>query len=192
MKKTSTKPTSEVKKSIKVIRILFRGTCPKLTARGKGDLSYEIGIDEDSGESYVRISGNDSSGAFSNEWLDLSKVRVLLNGQEKTFSATVMENLFRGRSSNNHGYLAAILIAEKALVVLPGKPVMLSNGDWEPVLLRIKTLHEKNVSLTDHIAIAASQKRAELVAKMRSAKGNSKSKPSDRVSVAPDGEKLDS
>lgn len=50
MKKTSAKPAPAMNKTIKVIRILFRGTCPKLTARGKGDLSYEIGIDEDSGE----------------------------------------------------------------------------------------------------------------------------------------------
>ena len=179
MKKTSTKPVpaTKVNKSIKVIRILSRGTCPKLTARGKGDLSYEIGIDEDSGDSYVRISGNDSSGAFSNEWLDLGKIRTKLDRQEKTFSATVMESLFHGRSSNNHGYLAAVLIAEQVLALLPVKPVMLSLGDWEPVLLKIKTLHDKNVSLTDQIAIAAKQKaekRAELVAKMRSAKANTK------------------
>jgi len=181
-----------VNKSIKIIRILFRGTCPKLTARGKGDLSYEIGIDEDSGESYVRISGNDSSGAFSNEWLDLGKIRTQLDRQEKTFSATVMESLFFGRSSNNYGYLAAVLIAEQVLVLLPGKPVMLSLGEWEPVLLKIETLHDKNVSLTDHIAIAAKQKaekRAELVAKMRSAKANTKKEPADQP---PDGENLTS
>ena len=179
MKKTSTKPAPETQaskpldKTIKFITILFRGTCPKLTARGKGDLSYELGIDEDTGESYVRISGNDSSGAYSNEWLDLGKIRTLLAGQQKTFSAIVMEGLFRGRSTNNHGYLAAILMAEKVLVVLPGKPILLSIGDWEPVLLKIKTLKDKMVSLTDHIAIAARQKaekKAELIANMRSAK----------------------
>ncbi|WP_319587224.1 hypothetical protein [uncultured Desulfobulbus sp.] len=72
--KNSTKPAPEnkfskleVKKSIKIIRILYRGTCSKLTARGRGDLSYEIGIDEDTSKSYVRISTNDSSGAFSSE-----------------------------------------------------------------------------------------------------------------------------
>jgi hypothetical protein len=160
-----------------------------------GDLSYEIGIDEDTGEPYVRISANDSSGAFSNEWFNLGKIRTQLDGQEKTFSATVMESQYSGRSSNNYGYLDAILIAEKALVVLPGKPVMLSNGNWEPVLLKIKTLHDKNVSLTDHIAIAAKQKaekRAELVAKMRpakTAKANTKNEPADQP---PDGENLTS
>jgi hypothetical protein len=86
MKKTSTKPAPETQaskpldKTIKFITILFRGTCPKLTARGKGDLSYELGIDEETGESYVRISGNGSSGAYSNEWLDLGKIRTLLAG----------------------------------------------------------------------------------------------------------------
>jgi hypothetical protein len=180
MKKTSSK--TAVNKSIKFITILFRGTCPKLTARGKGDLSYELGIDEDTADSYVRISGNDSSGAYSNEWLDIGKIRTLLTTQEKPFPAIVMEGLFHGRSTNNHGYLAAILIAEKVLVILPGKPIMLSIGDWEPVLIKIKTLKDKMVSLTDHIAIAIkkkAEKKAELIAKMRSAKGNTKMEPAE-------------
>lgn len=164
------------KKSNTGIRIVFLGTCPKLTTRGRGDLSYELGIDEATGDSYIRISANASSGAFSNEWIAIDQIRTLLKIKaepQKPFSAVTMESLFTRRSANNYGYLAAVLRAEGALTVLPGKPVVLSPGEWEPVLQKIKTLKDKGISLTDHIAIAAQQKaekRAQLVENMRNAK----------------------
>ena len=178
MKKASTPPSSKNKstpQTNQTIRILYAGTCPKLTARGKGDLSYELGID-DTGESQVRISGNVSTGAFSNEWLTLDRIKSLLDHtaeQKKPFPSIVLESLFDGRSSNNYGYLAAILIAEKVLVVLPTKPVMLSIGEWDTINQKIESLKEQGVSLTDHIAIANIQKakkRAQLVENMRTAR----------------------
>ena len=167
------------------VSILYQGTCPKLTIRGRGDLSYELGIDE-AGETYVRISGNASSGGFSNEWLALGQIRTLLNlkmEQQKTFSAVTMESLFARRSANNYGYLAAILKTEGVLVVLPGKPVMLGLGNWKPILSKIDSLKEKGVTLKDHIAIAAkekAEKRALLMSNLRSTKSTkSTDKPND-------------
>ncbi len=172
----STLQTAEAKNPITGLRILYLGTCPKLTTRGRGDLSYELGIDDVTGDSYVRISANVSSGAFSNEWLALGRIRALLDlktEQQKTFSAVAMESLFLRRSANNYGYLAAVLKAEGVITVLPGKPVMLSCGDWDQIQQKIQALKDKGVSLTDHIAIAANlkaEKRAQLVENMRTAK----------------------
>lgn len=172
----STIQTPEAKEPKKTVRILYLGTCPKLTTRGRGDLSYELGIDETTGDSYVRISANVSSGAFSNEWLDIGRIQTLLDlktDQQKTFSAVAMESLFLRRSANNYGYLAAVLKAEGVITVLPGKPVMLSIGEWNTIHQKIQTLKDKGVSLTDHIAIAANlkaEKRAQLVANMRTSK----------------------
>ena len=181
------------------IRILFQGTCPKLTARGRGDLSYELGIDEATGSSYVRISANVSSGGFSNEWLALNQIRSLLESnaeQKKPFSTVSMEGLFRRRSANNYGYLAAVLKTEGVLMVLPGKPVMMNLGDWEPVLQKIKVLQDTGVTLTDHIAIVAKQKaekRAQLMMSMQASKkakaeNSLNNEPSDHVSEEPDAE----
>lgn len=173
--KTSTKsasvkkdPESEsgksvIRETVPNIRIVFQGTCPKLTNRGRGDLSYELGIDDSAGESYLRISANVSSGAFSNEWLALSKLRSLLESavnQQKAFSAKVIESLFTRRSANNCGYLAAALKAEGVLSVLPGKPVVLGLEGWDAVTEKISSLGEQGIHLTDHIALAA-QKRAD-------------------------------
>jgi len=164
------------------IRILYAGTCPKLTARGKGDLSYELGVDEP-GEFHVRISGNVSTGAFSNEWIALARIKSLLEHtaeQKKPFPSIVLESLFDGRSTNNYGYLAAILITKKVLVVLPVKPVLLSIGTWDTINQKIESLKEQGVSLTDHIAIANIQKakkRAQLVENMRKPKAAENQSP---------------
>lgn len=171
------------------VRILYQGTCPKLTTRGRGDLSYELGIDEAIGDAYVRISANVSSGAFSNEWLGISQIRTLLDiktEQQKAFSAVVLEGLFVRRSANNHGYLAAILKAESALSVLPGKPVMLSLGSWEPLLNKVKSLKEQGVRLTDHIAIIAkgkAEKKAQLMSTLRSTKPTNPTQESSITSI---------
>lgn len=191
--KSEGKETGEQKSTIQTpttpatqhIRILYAGSCPKLTARGRGDLAYEIGINEASGDSYIRITGNVSSGAFSNEWLALQEIRTLLESatkDQKTFSAVTMESLFRRRSANNYGYLAAVLKAEGILTILPGKPVMLTIGEWEPVLNKIKTLHAEGINLTDHIAIANQQKaekRAQLIANMKTSKSTKSTKEAD-------------
>jgi len=175
------------KQPITGVRILFQGNCPKLTTRGRGDLSYELGIDEGTEESYVRISANVSSGAFSNEWIALGQIRGLLDlktQQQKAFSAVAMEGLFSRRSANNYGYLAAVLIAEGAMVVLPGKPVMLSLDTWEHLLQKILLLKEEGIRLTDHIAFTAkdrAEKKAPLMSNLNLLKPTESTKPTSKT-----------
>lgn len=52
------------------VKILYHGSCSKLTPRGVGDLEYEIGVDDGTGEACLRIVGNASSGAFSAKWVE--------------------------------------------------------------------------------------------------------------------------
>lgn len=143
------------------VKIVYQGTCPKLTTRGRGDLTYELGIDDATGNPCLRIAANAGSGAFSHEWLGLDRIRTALtmgNDQRQSFTATAMRPLFVKRSSNNHGYLAAVLKAEGVLEAFPGQPVMLRLGNWEPIFEKIAALKEKGVSLPDRIAIAAKQR----------------------------------
>lgn len=133
MSKPSVKPSKEP------IKTVYQGTCPKLSARGVGDLSYELGTDE-MGNGHIRISANASSGAYSNEWLSLARIRSVLNPKAgQPFSSMVFKDLFHRRSTNNHGYLAAILKAEGVISLLPGKPVVLTLGDWGPLDQKIKS-----------------------------------------------------
>jgi len=55
-----------------IIKILYHGSCLKISSRGVGNIEYEIGIDDSIDESYVRIAGNASSGAYSTKWVKLS------------------------------------------------------------------------------------------------------------------------
>ena len=176
---------------IPAIRILFHGTCPKLSSRGGGELTYELGIDDDAGNSHLRIAANAGSGSFSNEWLGLSHIRTMLeieNEQRNTFTSTAMHTVFVKRSSNNRGYLAAILKAEGVLEACPGQPAMLRLGNWDSLTEKIASLQRQDVNLTDHIAIAAkekAEKKALLMSKIRATKptkppGKSKSLKSEQ------------
>ena len=124
---------------------------------------------------YLRIAGNASSGAFSAEWIALSGVRVLLeNVKEETFRAVVLRDLYSKRSSNNHGYLGAILKAEGVFITLPKQPAVMQMGGWESLLKKIDSLRDEGVSLTDNVAIAANkraEKKAQLLSEKQMAKG---------------------
>ena len=78
-------------------------------------------------------------------------------------------------SSNNHGYLAAILKAEGALMALPEQPTVLCLKNWEPLFEKIEILKNEGVSLTDHLAAtvrARAEKKAQLMAENRTGKGD--------------------
>lgn len=94
MSKSSVKPSKPAKDTIKTV---YQGTCPKLSARGVGDLSYELGTDE-AGNGHIRISANASSGAYSNEWLPLTLIRSVLSPKAgQPFSLMVFKDLFHRR-----------------------------------------------------------------------------------------------
>lgn len=157
-----------------VIRILYHGECSKLTSRGVGNLEYELGIHDASDEAYVRIAGNASSGAYTTKWVGVNEIREVLEKLAKeTFRAIVLQELYMNQSSNNHGFLGAILKAEGVLVGVEKPPSMLQMGEWTGLLEKIESLKAEGVSLTDHIAVAAkerAEKRAENLSKRKSAK----------------------
>jgi hypothetical protein len=97
-------------------RIVYQGECSKLTARGKGTLSYELGV-ESNGQ-FIRIAGNSQGGTYSFEWINLQSVDTLLENPDPknpAITAVLFKKLFVGRSANNHGYLAAILREENVI-----------------------------------------------------------------------------
>lgn len=172
-KSETSKPAEDVTDvSAPAIRILLRDNCPKLSARGVGDLEFEVGIDDETDEAYVRISGNASSGAYSTKWVKLNDVRIILdNVEEEPFKANVLAPLYAGQSNSNVGYIGAIL---KALGVLDGvdrPPSALKIGSWDQLMNKITKLNEKGISLKDEIAIAESEK----VKKKQAAAGKKKS-----------------
>ncbi|MBU1194011.1 MAG: hypothetical protein KKE62_01740 [Proteobacteria bacterium] len=153
-----------------IIRILYHGRCPKLTSRGQGDLEYELGVNDVTDESYIRIAGNHSSGAFNHNWIALNEIRSILdNIKEQSFRAVALQNLYSGQSSNNHGYLGAILKAEGVVVTLQKQPALMQLGVWDTLLGKIDSLKKTEVSLTDYIAVAAEERLKKIRDKRNSA-----------------------
>ncbi len=55
-----------------LIQVLKEGTRP--TSSGKSILSFHIGAD-DSGNSYLKVAGNDGGGMFSPEWVSFQDIQ---------------------------------------------------------------------------------------------------------------------
>jgi hypothetical protein len=97
-------------------------TCKKLSPRGEGLITYEFAqnTEADTETFGLRIVSSGSSGSFSKEWLTLEHLKLFLETHpEKTLRSSALADVFKKSSNNNHGYLAAILVAENILKPLP-------------------------------------------------------------------------
>lgn len=135
------------------IRIIYHEECAKLTARGKGVLSYEFGISDSSGEIFIRIAANSQGGTCSFEWVPLKAIEDLLEGNGKeNFSAILFKKAFVSKSANNHGFLAAVLKAEKVIGAAPEQPSQLTFLSFDSMRDQINHLKLEDVDLPDLVA----------------------------------------
>ncbi len=165
-----------MKKTESKIRIVYQGECSKLTARGKGTLSYELGVDDVSKEQFIRIAGNSQGGTYSFEWINLQSLEILLENpdpKDPAITAVLFRKVFVGRSANNHGYLAAILREENVIAHDPKQASQLTYLSFKEIKAKIRSLQSKNIDLPDHIA-ASLKSREEKKAKAAAIK---KTKP---------------
>ena len=113
--------------------LLKTATAMKLGKQATGGISYEILTDRERTEPMIKITGNDGGGYVSKEILSFRKIEDCIKKQEpdQPFPSKVLQAVFTGRSTNNGGFLAAILRAEKLLALAPdaeGRHVIA--GDW--------------------------------------------------------------
>jgi len=118
----TTTTTKEAKVSSEpMVAIIRTSTAPKLSPRGGGALTFQVGVMGNA--VLLRIHKNDSSGRFSAEWINVDAIRRALaqlpKGQNSFKGAVAMTPAFKGRSSCNGGFLAAILRAEKVFAADP-------------------------------------------------------------------------
>ncbi|MBI1320219.1 MAG: hypothetical protein GC168_14925 [Candidatus Hydrogenedens sp.] len=131
-----------------MVTMLKTSTAPKLSPRGDGQLTYQIGRMDDT--VLLRISGNESSGRFSKEWVTAEAIRrslVQLPKGTKSFKgALALKTAWKGQSSCNSGFGAAILKAEGVFAADedPKKKGMLQLAapdaldTWEQAVLAMK------------------------------------------------------
>lgn len=112
---------------------LKTGTAKKLGKQAEGGISYQFLTDPDRKELLFSITGNDGGGYFSREIVPFSKVEACISKLEqgKPFASKTFKETFTGRSSNNAGFLAAILRAEGLLAASPDSESQhVIAGDW--------------------------------------------------------------
>lgn len=143
---TTTTKEAEVS-SEPMVTILKTATAPKLSPRGGGELTYQVGRMDNT--VLLRIHKNDSSGRFSNEWVSVESIRRSLaqlpKGVTSFKGAVALKNAWKGLSSCNSGFGAAILRAEKVFVADPDPKkkgmLMLSSLDaldqWQASILAL-------------------------------------------------------
>ncbi len=88
--------------------IVREGKAKKLSPKTENHVFYEIAIHDEENELYIRMSGNQSGGLHSKEWIPLKDITAVLDVQgDKPFKSSVMKCVFSGQSANNAGFMAA-------------------------------------------------------------------------------------
>lgn len=105
---------------------------PKLAARAMGGVTYEVLSNPEKTQLFIIVVANDGGGNWNREVVSLQEIEKALKGQDKApFPSRIFRGVFRGRSSNNAGFLAAVLAKEGLLAPAPEvKHKLALAGDW--------------------------------------------------------------
>lgn len=96
-------------------------TARKTSQRATGEITYRVLCDEQRERIFLTIVSNDGGGYFSKEILPFDGVERCLATfvDGKPLPAKALRDAFVGKSVNNAGFLAAILVAEGLLSGVP-------------------------------------------------------------------------
>jgi hypothetical protein len=126
--------TPSAQASIKQSFMLLKtATAKKLGKQAEGGIGYRILGDTERKSIFLSITENDGGGYFSREIVPFQKVEACITKREqnKPFPSKTFKDSFTGRSSNNAGFLAAILRAEGLLASAPDSESQhILSGDW--------------------------------------------------------------
>lgn len=139
-------PAPEADPQSATVTIIKTGTAAKLSPRGDGQLTFQVGRVGDA--VHLRIFHNESAGRFSKEWVSIGALRAALGklpkNQPHFKAATGLRPAWKGQSACNSGFGAAILKSEGVLIPDVEKKGMmrLAAADaldkWEQAMLGIK------------------------------------------------------
>jgi hypothetical protein len=128
-----TSATSATTATAQTYWLLKAAQARKLGKQAKGSIGYQLLTDDTRRDVSLIIVSNDSGGYFSRETVQMVQVQACIDAlkQGQPFPSKQLQAAFKGRSSNNAGFLAAILRQENLLALAPeteGQHVMC--GDW--------------------------------------------------------------
>ncbi|TDP74066.1 hypothetical protein [Roseateles toxinivorans] len=106
----------------------------KLGPRSLGAILYQVLTDTARQALFLRIAGNEGGGYVSDEAVPVRSIMRCVSEHpvDQPLRATVFKPAFIGRSSNNWGFLSAILLTEGLLSRDADKPhLLVDTGRWE-------------------------------------------------------------
>ncbi|MFM0597312.1 hypothetical protein [Paraburkholderia dilworthii] len=130
--------------------LLRSGEARKVGQRATGVIRYDILTNSEHTKVFMRITGNDGGGYFSREAIDFDKTFdcVASYRDDRSLPSKLFASAFMGKSSNNAGFLAAILRAEHLLDAAPGSDFQhVVSGDW--TAWKVDTLKLQGTPLAD-------------------------------------------
>lgn len=113
--------------------LLRTDSTPKIGQRANGHVHYQVLADTDRQQLFIRLTANDGGGYFSRELVSFASIQHAIANQDAStpFPSKQFRDVFRGKSSNNAGFLACVLRAEGLLSGVPDKTHQhLLAGDW--------------------------------------------------------------
>lgn len=114
--------------------LLKAARAAKLSKRADGQsIDYRLWTNEQRSDVFVQIAGNPGGGQHSLELVAFAKIADVVDSvpDGEPFKAKAFKTAFRGRSSNNFGFLVCILYAEGLLQAYPEKAFCHKvGGDW--------------------------------------------------------------
>jgi hypothetical protein len=121
--------------------LLKTASAPKLGKNSEGKIHYQILTTEARVEPAIQIVSNDGGGYYSKELVAFHKIDdcVRTVPESEAFPSKTFQAAYTGRSSNNAGFLAAILRAEGLLALAPdteGRHIIADDwSKWQSALL---------------------------------------------------------
>jgi hypothetical protein len=94
--------------------LIREGFAPKMGQRSTGQIGYQVLMNEDRTEVFLRIAKNQGAGYASDESVAVSSLVRCISSREvdEPLRSGIFKPAFSGRSSNNSGFIAAIKLAE--------------------------------------------------------------------------------
>lgn len=146
---------------------LKSATAKKLGKHADGSIDYTISCDPGRSALFVAITHNSSSGYFSREYVSVDRIQELITKLDQpAFPSKSLKAAFTtGRSSNNVGFLIALLYAEGALTRdTENEAKHVAAGDWtkwKAALLALDGSQVDTNSLSTQLGVerATSEKR---------------------------------
>jgi hypothetical protein len=164
-----------------LISAIREATCP--TSSGKFTLSYQMGRN-DSGDIFIKVSGNDGGGFWSPEWVTYKSIEQAIAEWpiDQGITSMAFRKIFRGKSANTPGFLVAVLCAEGLLEPMGDKKRDHQACDPTAFLNSLEELQKTTGKKPATKAKAPAKSKAAPKAKTR-AKAASKTKAAPRKST---------